>query len=85
MPALAQEASVEVTVNATVSQGDLIRVTLSFVNCKVKVDPPNPRPRLAHGPSTSNNTQWINGVTTSKQQYTYGYAVNAAKEVRIPP
>ena len=26
----------------------------------------------------------INGVTTSKQQYTYGYAVTTAKEVRIP-
>ena len=87
MPALAQEASVEVTVNSTtVSQGDLIRVTLSFLNCKVKeLDPPQIQGLdWRMGPSTSSNTQWINGVTTSKQQYTYGYAVTAAKEVRIP-
>ncbi|MEC8361776.1 MAG: BatD family protein, partial [Bacteroidota bacterium] len=87
MPALAQDASVEVTVNATnVSQGDLIRVTLTFVNCKVKeLDPPQIQGLdWRMGPSTSSNTQWINGVTTSKQQYTYGYAVTTAKEVRIP-
>ena len=87
MPVLAQEASVEVTVNATtVSQGDLIRVTLTFVNCKVKeLDPPQIQGLdWRMGPSTSSNTQWVNGVTTSKQQYTYGYAVTATKEVRIP-
>ena len=83
----AQDASVEVTVNSTsVTQGDLIRLTLTFVNCKVKeLDPPQIAGLdLRMGPSTSSNTQWINGVTTSKQQYTYGYAVTTSKEVRIP-
>ena len=38
----AQEAAVEVTVNSTsVRQGDMLRITLTFVNCKVKkIDPP---------------------------------------------
>ena len=87
MPAQAQDSSVELTVNATsVAQGDLIRLTLTFVNCKVKeLDPPQiPGLDWRMGPSTSTNTQWINGVTTSKQQYTYGYAVTAAREVNIP-
>ena len=40
--AAAQDAAVELTVNATeVSPGDMLRLTITFVNCKVKkIDPP---------------------------------------------
>ena len=38
----AQEAAVEMTVSSTsVTQGDMLRLTLTFVNCKVKeIEPP---------------------------------------------
>ena len=87
MPVRGQDASVELTVNATqVKQQDLIRLTVTFVNCKVKqIDPPQIRGlEWRMGPSTSSNTQWINGVTSSKQQFTYGYAVTAEQKVDIP-
>ena len=82
-----QEASVEVTVNSTnVSQGDVLRLTVTFVNCKVReIDPPSiPGLEWRMGPSTSNSTQWINGVTTSEQRFTYGYVVTGSKEIQIP-
>jgi hypothetical protein len=82
-----QEASVEVTVNSTnVVRGDVLRVTVTFVNCKVReIDPPNiPGLEWRMGPSTSNSTQWVNGVTTSEQRYTYGYVVAGPKEIQIP-
>ena len=83
----AQEASVELTVNSTnVEQGDVLRLTISFVNCKIKeIDPPQiPGLEWRMGPSTSNSTQWINGVTTSEQRYTYGYVVTGSNEIQIP-
>jgi len=86
-PAWGQEASVEVTVNSTnVSQGDVLRLTVTFVNCKVReIDPPNIQGlEWRMGPSTSNSTQWINGVTTSEQRFTYGYVVTGSKEIQIP-
>ena len=86
MPVRGQDASVELTVNATqVKQQDLIRLTVTFVNCKVKqIDPPQIRGLdWRMGPSTSSNTQWINGVTSSKQQFTYGYAVTAEQKVDL--
>ena len=87
MPVRGQDASVELTVNATqVKQQDLIRLTVTFVNCKVKqIDPPQIQGLdWRMGPSTSSNTQWVNGVTSSKQQFTYGYAVTAEQKVDIP-
>ena len=82
-----QDAQVEVTVNSTaVRAGDALRVTVSFVNCKVKeIDPPViPGLEWRMGPSTSNSTQWINGVTTSEQRFTYGYVVKDIEAVNIP-
>jgi hypothetical protein len=84
----AQDASVEVTVNSTnVNRGDVLRLAVTFVNCKVKeIDPPEiPGLEWRMGPSTSNSTQWVNGVTTSEQRYTYGYVVTGSKEIVIPP
>lgn len=83
----AQEEAVELTVNSTsVSQGDVLRLTITFVNCKVReIDPPEiPGLEWRMGPSTSNSTQWVNGVTTSEQRYTYGYVVTGSKEILIP-
>ena len=83
----AQEAAVEVTVNSTsVRQGDMLRLTLTFVNCKVKkIDPPQVVGLdWRMGPSTSSNTQWINGVTSSEQRYTYGYSVTGKGDIQIP-
>ena len=83
----AQEAAVELTVSSTsVTQGDMLRLTLTFVNCKVKeIEPPAVKGLdWRMGPSTSTSTQWINGVTTSEQSYTYGYTVTAGNEVPIP-
>ena len=83
----AQEAAVEMTVSSTsVTQGDMLRLTLTFVNCKVKeIEPPQIKCLdWRMGPSTSTSTQWINGVTTSEQSYTYGYTVTAGNEVQIP-
>lgn len=85
--AYAQEASVEVTVNSTtVKQGDMLRLTITFINCKIReIDPPQiPGLEWRMGPSTGNSTQWVNGVTTSEQRYTYGYVVTGAKEISIP-
>ena len=85
--AAAQKAEVELTVNATeVSQGDMLRLTVTFVNCKVKrIDPPQIQGLdWRMGPSTSNSTQWVNGVTTSEQSYTYGYTVVGNPVVQIP-
>ena len=83
----AQEAAVEMTVSSTsVTQGDMLRLTLTFVNCKVKeIEPPQIKGlEWRMGPSTSTSTQWINGVTTSEQSYTYGYTVTAGNELQIP-
>ena len=83
----AQEAAVELTVSSTsVTQGDMLRLTLTFVNCKVKeIEPPALKGLdWRMGPSTSTSTQWINGVTTSEQSYTFGYTVTAGNEVPIP-
>ena len=33
------------------------------------------------GPSTSNSTSWVNGVTTSEQRYTYNYKVVGSGEI----
>ena len=77
----------EVTVNSTSAElGDILRLTVTFVNCKVReIDPPKIEGlEWRMGPSTSNSTQWVNGVTTSEQRYTYGYVVSAAKEIQIP-
>ena len=84
---VAQEVAVELTVSSTsVTQGDMLRLTLTFVNCKVKdIEPPQIKGlEWRMGPSTSTSTQWINGVTTSEQSYTYGYTVTAGNEVQIP-
>ena len=86
---LAQKAvpKVELSVNATeVKEGGNVRISINFVNCKVKtIDPPSvPGLEWRMGPSTSSSTQWINGVTTSEQRYTYGYAVLGRGEVNIP-
>ena len=67
---LAQKAvpKVELSVNATeVKEGGNVRISINFVNCKVKtIDPPSvPGLEWRMGPSTSSSTQWINGVTTS--------------------
>ena len=71
---------------ASVTQGDMLRLTLTFVNCKVKeIEPPQIKGlEWRMGPSTSTSTQWINGVTTSEQSYTYGYTVTAGNELQIP-
>jgi hypothetical protein len=87
--ALAQKAvpKVELSVNATeVKEGGIVRMSINFMNCKVKtIDPPSvPGLEWRMGPSTSSSTQWINGVTTSEQRYTYGYAVVGRGEVNIP-
>lgn len=85
--AAAQEPAVELTVSSTsVTQGDMLRLTLTFVNCKMKnIEPPQIKGlNWRMGPSTSTSTQWVNGVTTSEQSYTYGYAVTAGGEVQIP-
>lgn len=85
--ATAQEATVELTVSSTsVTQGDMLRITLTFVNCKIKnIEPPQIKGlEWRMGPSTSTSTQWINGVTTSEQSYTYGYSVTGSNEVQIP-
>ncbi len=85
--AAAQEPAVELTVSSTsVTQGDMLRLTLTFVNCKVKnIEPPQIKGlNWRMGPSTSTSTQWVNGVTTSEQSYTYGYAVTTGGEVQIP-
>lgn len=84
---LAQEASVEITVNSTtVSQGDVVRLTVNFINCKIReIDPPEIGGlEWRMGPSTSTSNQWVNGVTTSEQRYTYGYVVTGSNEISIP-
>ena len=88
-PALAQrdDARVELTVNATdVQSGDMLRLSLTFVNCKVRnIDPPDVKGlEFRMGPSTSNSTSWVNGVTTSEQRYTYNYKVVGSGEISIP-
>ena len=88
-PALAQrdDARVELTVNATdVQSGDMLRLSLTFVNCKVRdIDPPEVKGlEFRMGPSTSNSTSWVNGVTTSEQRYTYNYKVVGSGEISVP-
>ena len=88
-PALAQrdDARVELTVNSTeVQSGDMLRLSLTFVNCKVRnIDPPEVKGlEFRMGPSTSNSTSWVNGVTTSEQRYTYNYKVVGSGEISIP-
>ena len=88
-PASAQrdDARVELTVNATdVQSGDMLRLSLTFVNCKVRnIDPPEVKGlEFRMGPSTSNSTSWVNGVTTSEQRYTYNYKVVGSGEISIP-
>jgi len=88
-PAFAQrdDARVELTVNATdVQSGDMLRLSLTFVNCKVRnIDPPDVKGlEFRMGPSTSNSTSWVNGVTTSEQRYTYNYKVVGSGEISIP-
>ena len=40
------------------------------------IDPPEVKGlEFRMGPSTSNSTSWVNGVTTSEQRYTYNYKV----------
>ena len=39
---------------------------------------------MADGAKHVDKHQWINGVTTSEQSYTYGYTVTAGSEVQIP-
>ena len=83
----AQDERVELTVSSnSVAQGDMLRLTLNFINCKVKkIDPPAIQGlEWRMGPSTSTSTQWVNGVTSSEQRYTYGYVVTASKEIQIP-
>jgi hypothetical protein len=83
----AQDAAVEVTVNSTqVNRGDVLRLAVTFINCKVKeIDPPQIEGlEWRMGPSTSNSTQWVNGVTTSEQRYTYGYVVTGSQEIAVP-
>mgnify|MGYP002848104943 CR=1 FL=1 len=88
-PALAQrdDARVELTINATeVQSGDILRLSLTFVNCKIRnLDPPEVKGlEFRMGPSTSNSTSWVNGVTTSEQRYTYNYKVVGSGEISIP-
>ena len=88
-PAHAQrdDARVELTVNATdVQSGDMLRLSLTFVNCEVRnIDPPDVKGlEFRMGPSTSNSTSWVNGVTTSEQRYTYNYKVVGSGEISIP-
>ena len=82
-----EDSRVELTVNATeVQSGDMLRLTLTFVNCKIRnIDPPEVKGlEFRMGPSTSNSTSWVNGVTTSEQRYTYNYKVLGSGEVTIP-
>ena len=39
---------------------------------------------MADGAKHVDKHQWINGVTTSEQSYTYGYTVTAGNELQIP-
>ena len=89
-PVLAQrdDARVELTINATeVQSGDILRLSLTFVNCKIRnLDPPEVKGlEFRMGPSTSNSTSWVNGVTTSEQRYTYNYKVVGSERFPFLP
>jgi hypothetical protein len=80
-------AAVELTVSRTeMAVGQSVKVSLTFVNCKPTqlVPPEVDGLEFRMGPSTSTSTQWINGVTTSEQRFTYDYIARKEGEIKIP-
>ena len=88
VPVLGQNnAGVELTVSRTdMAVGQSVKLSLTFVNCKpTKLVPPDIEGlEFRMGPSTSTSTQWVNGVTTSEQRYTYDYIARKEGEIKIP-
>lgn len=83
----AQDAEVQVTVNSNqVQQGSLVNLTVSFMNCSPEeAMPPNVKGLEFHsGPMTSTHRQWVNGVSSAEDKYTYRYVVRGTGEINVP-
>ena len=83
---MAQNASVELTVSATqVRQGSLMNLTVGFLNCTPsQASPPQVKGLEFHsGPMTSTHRQWVNGVSSAEDKYTYRYWVRGEGEINI--
>lgn len=84
---VAQKPAIEVTVGSNpVRQGQDVQLTVTFKNFTSR----SATPEIAglqyrYGPSTSRNSQWINGKSSSELSYTWTYRVLSDEDITIPP
>lgn len=81
------QQSFDVTVNKNpVHTGGNVQLKLSLKNFRSSIDAPKIAGlHILGGPTTSQNSSWVNGVSSSELTYTFTYRVQSIKDIAIPP
>lgn len=84
--AFAQQLGLEMTVNRNpVRTGQDVQLTLTMKNFNRRAEAPEvPGLTYRYGPSTSRNSSWVNGKSSSELAYTWTYRVTGTKDIVIP-
>lgn len=81
------DLGLEVTVNRNpVRTGQDVQLTVTMKNFTGRMNAPEvPGLQYRYGPSTSRNSSWVNGKSSSELAYTWTYRVTATEDIQVPP